>query len=138
MDDRYETLKQMLISRQRQLLGELHGQIRSVRDEGAPQHRAVHTGGDAPDVDPQDDLQFALIQMKAETAKKIADALVRLDEGTYGVCFECDEQIAEPRLRALPFALRCKDCEETIEIARERERARARRGSSALGFEMRD
>ena len=62
-------------------------------------------------MDPQDDLEFALIQMKAETAKKISDALLRLEEGTYGLCFECGEQIAQPRLRALPFALRCKDCE---------------------------
>jgi DnaK suppressor protein len=138
LDERYETLKQMLISRQRQLLDDLQGEIRRVRDDGAHQRRAGQTPGDTPDVDPQDDLQFALIQMKAETAQKISDALVRLEEGTYGLCFECDEQIAQPRLRALPFALRCKDCEEANEMAQQRERAQARRPLSALGFEMRD
>ncbi|MBY0493356.1 MAG: TraR/DksA C4-type zinc finger protein [Cyanobacteria bacterium] len=30
-------------------------------------------------------------------------------------CFECGEEIAEARLRALPFAVRCKDCEEALE-----------------------
>ena len=138
LDERYAALKQMLISYQRQLLNELQGKIRSIRDEGAHRHRAGHNPADTPDVELQDDVEFALIQMKSETAKKINDALLRLEEGTYGLCFECGEQIAQPRLRALPFALRCKDCEETIELTQQQDCARSRRGSSALGFEMRD
>ncbi len=136
LDERYEALKQMLVSRQRQLLDDLHGKIRRVRDEGAHQHRAGHNPGDPPDVEPQDDLEFALIQMKAETASKINEALVRLEEGSYGLCFECGDEIAQPRLRALPFAVRCKDCEEAVEMAQQRDRARARRVSSPLGFEL--
>ena len=137
VDERYEELKRMLISRQRELLNEVHGKIRRVRDDGSRQNHARLNLGETSDVDPQADLEFALIQMKAETARKITDALSRLEEGTYGLCFECGEQIAQPRLRALPFALRCKDCEETIEMAQQRDRARSRRGPSALGFEMR-
>ena len=73
--------------------------------------------------------------MKAETLNKINDALARLEEGDYGNCFECGEEIAEKRLRALPFAVRCKDCEEAREVAAKRERhartaARRRRSSS--------
>jgi DnaK suppressor protein len=135
VDARYEELKQMLISRQRQLLNELQGKIRSVRDEGSRQSRTVLDLGDS-DVDIQDDLEFVLMQMKAETATKIDEALVRLEEGRYGLCFECGEQIAHTRLRALPFAVRCKDCEEVIEMAQQRDRAQARRASSALGFAM--
>jgi DnaK suppressor protein len=75
--------------------------------------------------------------MKAETLNKINEALARLEEGTYGYCFECGEEIAQARLRALPFAVRCKDCEEAREIAQQRERILARRGSSSLGFDMR-
>src|SRR5687768_4936360 len=50
---------------------------------------------------------------------------------------ECGEEIAQPRLRALPFAVRCKDCEEAREMAQQRERIQARRGSATLGFDMR-
>ena len=138
VDARYEELKQMLISRQRELLNELRGKIRGVRAEGSRQDRARLNPGDISDVDTQDDLEFALIQMKAETAHKINDALLRLEAGTYGLCFECGEQIGQPRLRALPFAVRCKDCEEAIEIAQQRDRTQARRASSTLGFEMHD
>ena len=121
---RHEELKQMLLSRQRQLLNELHNRIRNVRDEGSQQDRVGLNPGDTFDVELQDDLEFALIEMKAETASKIKEALVRLEEGRYGLCFECGDEIAQPRLRALPFAVRCKDCEETIEMAQQRDRAR--------------
>jgi RNA polymerase-binding transcription factor DksA len=57
--------------------------------------------------------------MKAETLnKRINEALNRLEEGKYGYCFECGEEISEARLRALPFAVRCKDCEEARETRR--------------------
>jgi DnaK suppressor protein len=133
--ERYDALKQMLISRQRELLEQLRGRMRSVRDEAPLQDRTVPNPGDA-EVVAQTDLELALIQMKAETANKIDEALVRLEEGRYGLCFECGERIAESRLRALPFAVRCKDCEEAIETEQQRDRVRARRVSSALGFEL--
>jgi len=136
VDARYAELKQMLVSRQRTLLEELHGRIRNVRDEGPRQDHAAIALGDS-EVDSQDDLEFMLIQMKSEIAKKIDEALARLEAGSYGLCSECDEPIAQPRLLALPFAVRCKDCEEAIEIAQQFERARARRASSPLGFEIR-
>jgi len=64
-------------------------------------------------------------------------ALRRLEEGTYGDCFECGDEIAEARLRALPFAVRCKDCEEARETAERRERmAQQKRGSSTLFYDM--
>ena len=93
--------------------------------------------GESSDVETQDDIELALIQMHSETLTKVNVALRRLDEGRYGHCFECGEEIAEARLRALPFAVRCKDCEEAREIAEQRERRLApRRGSSALFFAM--
>ena len=72
--------------------------------------------GDGSESDIQEDIEFALIQMKAETLTKIDEALTRLDEGAYGYCYECGEEIAERRLRALPFAVRCKDCEAAREV----------------------
>jgi DnaK suppressor protein len=93
--------------------------------------------GETSEVDIQEDIELALIQMKAETLNKINEALARLEDGRYGMCFECGDEIAEARLRALPFAVRCKDCEEAREIAAQRERTLAqRRGSSSLFYDM--
>jgi DnaK suppressor protein len=75
--------------------------------------------------------------MKSETLNKVNDALVRLEQGNYGNCFDCGEEIAEKRLRALPFAVRCKDCEEARENAEQRARQlQARRGTSSLFLDM--
>ena len=134
---RYDELKQMLEERQRELVAEVQGKIRGVRADGAEKPHDVMDQGETSEVDIQEDIEFALIQMKAETLNKINEALARLEEGTYGNCFECGEEIAQPRLRALPFAVRCKDCEEAREMAQQRERIQARRGSATLCFDMR-
>ena len=134
--NRYLELKSMLEERRRELMTEVHGRLHHVRADVRPD-REVLDEGESSDVDIQEDIELALIQMKSETLTKIGDALRRLDDGTYGRCFECGEEIAEARLRALPFAVRCKDCEEARESVQQRERLYvSRRGSNSLLFDM--
>ena len=137
-EGRYADLKKILEDRRREILSEVQGKIRDVRAEGnTSKLNEVFDAGESSEADIQEDIEFALIQMKAETLQRIHEALTRLDEGKYGYCFECGEEIAEPRLRALPFAVRCKDCEEARELAVQRERMTTqRRGSSSLFYDM--
>jgi DnaK suppressor protein len=136
--DRYAELKRILEERRREIMNEVQDKIRDVRTEGANSTtHGVLDAAETSEADIQDDIEFALIQMKAETLNKIEEALRRLEEGTFGYCFECGEEISERRLRALPFALRCKDCEEARELAQQRERLHAqRRGAAALFLDM--
>jgi DnaK suppressor protein len=135
--DRYSELRRILEERRREILGQVHEKIRDVRAEGANNPTSgVLDAAETSESDIQDDIEFALIQMKAETLSKIDEALRRLEEGTFGNCFECGEEISERRLRALPFALRCKDCEEAREVAQQRERMAQRRGSAALFLDV--
>lgn len=46
--------------------------------------------------------------------REIADALHRMDQGTYGICLECDEAITSKRLDAVPWARYCVTCQEQI------------------------
>ena len=128
-------LRKILEDRRRELMYEVQGRIRDVRTDVAKE-RPVLDQGESAEVNIQEDIEFALIQAKAETLNKIDLALRRLDEDAYGVCFECGDEIAERRLRALPFAVRCKDCEEARETAEQRERIMARRGSSSFVVEL--
>ena len=136
--DRYEELRRILEERRREMVSEVKGKMRDVRAEGAGAvPHGVLDAAETSEADIQDDIEFALIQMKAETLNKIDEALARLEDGTYGYCFECGEEIAQQRLRALPFAVRCKDCEEAREIAEKRQRQLAqRRGAASLFFDM--
>jgi DnaK suppressor protein len=128
----------MLLGRRRELQAQVHDKMRDVRATGeVTKLSEVFDAGESSEADIQEDIELALIQMKSETLNRVDDALGRLEQGTYGNCFDCGEEIAEKRLRALPFAVRCKDCEETKENAEQRERqVAARRGSSSLFFDM--
>jgi len=139
VSSRYTELKQMLEERRRELQAEVQGKMRGVREEGTwgGKLNEVLDTVESSEADIQEDIEFALIQMKSETLNKINDALVRLDHGSYGNCFDCGEEIGEKRLRALPFAVRCKDCEEARETAEQRERQLTqRRGASSLFLDM--
>ena len=136
---RYTELKGMLEARRRELHAEVQGKMRDVREEGTwgGKLNEVLDAVESSEADIQEDIEFALIQMKSETLNKINDALSRLEHGNYGYCFDCGEEIAEKRLRALPFAVRCKDCEEAREVAEQRQRQLvARRGASSLFLDM--
>ncbi len=136
---RYSELKDMLDDRRREIQAEVQGKMRGVREEGTwgGKLNEVLDAVESAEADIQEELEFSLVQMKSETLNKINDALTRLEQGTYGNCFDCGEEIAEKRLRALPFAVRCKDCEEARENAQQRERQlQARRGTSSLFLDM--
>lgn len=139
VSSRYTELKGMLDERRRELQAEVQGKMRGVREEGAwgGKLNEVLDTVESSEADIQEDIEFALIQMKSETLNKVNDALVRLEHGSYGNCFDCGEEIGEKRLRALPFAVRCKDCEEARETAEQRERQLTqRRGASSLFLDM--
>ena len=136
---RYTELRKMLEDRRRQIQAEVQGKMRGVREEGSwgGKLNEVVDAVESAEADIQEDIEFALVQMKSETLNKINDALARLEQGNYGNCFDCGEEIGEKRLRALPFAVRCKDCEEAREVKVQRDRLMAqRRGAASLFIDM--
>ena len=117
-------LRHLLREQQRAIHDEVRSRLRDGRAE------RVADGGDdqeQSDADSQGDIDYSLLQLKAETLARIEEALTRLDRGQHGVCQACGHRIAEQRLRALPFAVRCRACES----ARESEQLRARKAGHA-------
>lgn len=57
-------------------------------------------------------IALRLKQTDAKILQAIEEALVRIDKGTYGVCRDCGEPIAEARLRAIPWTRVCITCKE--------------------------
>ena len=109
-------IRRILLQRQRELLNDIQRKMHDVRDEGADRHHQVTDPSETTEADPEDDLAFALLQMKTQLLHRLEDAVRHIDEGTYGICVDCCEPIASSRLRALPFAVRCKDCQELREV----------------------
>jgi len=51
-------------------------------------------------------------QTDAKILQAIEGALRRIDNGTYGICRDCGEPIAEARLNAIPWTRSCVSCKE--------------------------
>ena len=52
--------------------------------------------------------------------REVEEAILRLDEGTYEQCQECGTKIPTLRLKAIPWASLCLDCQEQLEATRAR------------------
>lgn len=63
----------------------------------------------------QRELALGLVSNEQELVVKINAALIAIEEGTYGTCSTCSENISEARLKALPFAKLCISCKEKEE-----------------------
>jgi DnaK suppressor protein len=131
---RSDELRKMLKDRLYELTRDVHGRIREARVDSSNERRVIDQG-ETSELDVQDELEFALLQMNAETLNKIDVALRKLAEGTYGCCVECGDDIGVARLGALPFAVRCRDCEENRELTEQRERNAAQRRTVSVLFD---
>ena len=57
-------------------------------------------------------IQLKLKQTDAKILQAIDEALRRIDQGTYGICRDCGEPIADARLSAIPWTRVCISCKE--------------------------
>ena len=58
---------------------------------------------------------MGLLEREQQTLHEITAALARIEQGIFGRCEECAEEIPEARLEAVPYARHCIDCARKIE-----------------------
>ena len=112
---RHAELVDLLQARRQELTDGVRQHLQRAR-EGDQQQQSEDRAGEG--VSARDDISLALAQIQAETLQRIDAALARLADGRYGNCAECGTPIPSQRLRALPFALRCLECEASRETGR--------------------
>lgn len=105
-----ETARATLQRRRRRIVEDLRTRSARLRDE-TPRN-LIDADSDAVD---GYDLDATLIEIATATLHHIDGALNRLDIGQYGWCTRCHRRIAASRLRAMPFAVRCRECEAARE-----------------------
>ena len=103
------------------LVEQLRHRTENVRSKQA---RALEFG--AADDGPKDSVDMSLQDVNQELALRLGEresqmvadidqALLRIEEGSYGTCARCDKEIPLARLEALPTARHCAPCQEIIE-----------------------
>jgi RNA polymerase-binding protein DksA len=63
----------------------------------------------------EQEFTLSLLENEERALDEIADALDRVQHGTFGQCEECHKEIPRARLHALPYARHCVDCARKLE-----------------------
>jgi DnaK suppressor protein len=92
-----------------------HELSKYIKGEDRQLVESVLDSGDWSVIDLNEDVKLKILRSHTETLAKIDEAIRKLDEGTYGVCDDCGDEINPERLKILPFAIRCRDCQEVAE-----------------------
>ncbi|MGE5358261.1 MAG: TraR/DksA family transcriptional regulator [Bacteroidales bacterium] len=116
-DSRRKELRELLERRRSELMGQLQATLRDVSATREVERHEVRDDMEQNEVEARHDVNAALLEIRAETLRRIDEALRRLAAHSYGCCVDCGRQIAVVRLAALPFATRCTGCEEEREQA---------------------
>lgn len=93
-------------------------EIRKSVKNGTEAVAAIEPGGDIYDqASSERDRELGLLLGDREREKihSIDEALLRINEGDYGICEECDEDIPLGRLKAMPFTRHCVKCKSDLE-----------------------
>jgi DnaK suppressor protein len=114
---RHDALHKMLLERRQEVLKEIE-QLIGHRLSDDAQHRidSVPDIGDQALLDSQRGRDISILEMRNRMRQNIDEALMRVDEGTYGICSDCGVEISEKRLKAVPFARRCVTCQAKEEM----------------------
>ena len=116
--ERHQVLKTLLEERHR----EIQTKLRTLRETLPAEVAEVKDAEEQSVNDFVRDVELALIEMTSETLGQIDEAMRRLEEGNYGLCANCGAEIAEARLKAVPFANLCRACQEAQESLRAEQR----------------
>lgn len=105
-----DAIKQELIERKE----ELQDQIRQSNEEKVTDDQ-VQDPGDQTVSSTMETLKSSMQDTRIAELNRISKAIEMIDEGTYGICVDCDGPISEKRLQSFPNATRCISCQEAFE-----------------------
>ena len=107
--DPFEKFRKRLLAKQEELLHDL-SRNREVTDESVDEQAQDMV--DRATSAYTREFAFSLSESDRKTLLLIDQALLRLDQGSYGVCVHCQGQMQEKRLEAVPWARHCLECQE--------------------------
>src|SRR4051812_13772617 len=115
-----ETYRQKLLT-----LGKrLQGNVESIQNEafrktggeasGSLSNAPLHLADLGSDSFEQE-MSLGVLENEEQMLEQIAEALTRIEQGTFGRCQECGQEIGTERLQALPYTPHCIDCARKVQ-----------------------
>jgi DnaK suppressor protein len=107
-----KTIKDMLVKMREELVEEIGRRSKATTEAGAQDIGDIL---DSVSEERTRELDMILTDREKRKLHQIDDALDRIEDGTYGQCDECGVKIPRARLKVLPFAKFCVECQEKNE-----------------------
>src|SRR6185436_16720387 len=101
------------LQRYREILEKKRDELLNAAPARTPATEPGSKSGDWIDQSSQENdlhVRLALKQTDHKLFRAIEDAIHRVDQGTYGICIECENEIAPARLEAVPWTRVCIEC----------------------------
>ncbi len=111
--------KQVLLA----LRARLRGDVRQMADSALHKTRSEANGdlssmpihmADIGSDNFEQEFTLSLMENEEDTLSAIEHALLRMDEGSFGACEECEGKIPKLRLQAIPYTPHCVKCAEKL------------------------
>lgn len=100
----HEEIRRKLIAR----LDELNERLQEIDQQ---LHQPADADAEERAVEREDDEMLERLGLSGqEEIRRITAALDRIENGTFGICAACGEDISPERLAVVPFAARCRNC----------------------------
>ncbi len=108
-----EEVKKTLIGMKKAIFKEIDAGIKEGSSKDSTEYR-----GDNYDIASSErdrELSYMLGDRERKKVREIDNALIKIKEGTYGVCDECGEPISKKRLKVIPYSNLCINCQSRAE-----------------------
>ena len=116
-----EKFKELLLTKRKALFGDMDDIMKShirktikdsTGDLSSYSYHMADLGTDAM----ERELAFMLASKSGRLLYHIDEALRRIDDDKYGICFKCEKSISKARLKAVPHARLCIECKSAEEV----------------------
>jgi len=115
-DQELDEVKQMLLKRKSMLWQEISEDIEEdARGEYQDLIQSIRDGSDRAMAELEETMIFSYVKLKVQEIEQIEEALKRIENRKYGSCLKCGGWIRPARLEAVPYAVRCRSCQEKQE-----------------------
>jgi len=124
---RAKSLRAILLAKREAIMRRMREQLgQSLTDDQQRRLESAMDSGDQALFDLEREMGISLQEMRNRERQMIEESLASLEEGTYGLCAECDAEISEKRLAAMPFARYCIECKARLEVLEKIEKGEQR------------
>jgi len=107
-----KAIKEMLMKMRKELIKEISESARTEKDDFKGEIGDMY---DHASNERERELTLLLGERERDKLAEIDAALERIEDGTFGICEECEEKIHSGRLKAMPFTTVCVNCKSKEE-----------------------